>query len=337
MHGTMKAIQLRRTGGPEVLEYVDLPPPQLFPGQLRVRAHAIGVGKPDVLIRQGIYRWMPPLPAIPGNEMAGEVIEIGEGVPPGWRLGDRVLVSSRELPQRGGCYAQEICVPASAVYRLPDAVAAADAVSLPNYQLAGALLYESGARTPRSIVVHGAAGGVAVALMQLAAAGGILAIGTTSNAAKRDFARRAQALHVIDRSTQDVLAQVQEITGGRGVDMVLDHMGGPDFTGNLELLAPLGTLMSYNVLAGLPQDNLIAQMRAAGAKSPGVRCYTIHTLDSDPGTRRALMQRAIDLAAQGALRPPPPTLLDLSQAAQAHAMLDASEVLGKVVLLPDTR
>ncbi|MBP6854445.1 MAG: alcohol dehydrogenase catalytic domain-containing protein, partial [Rhodoferax sp.] len=149
---TIQAVRLQRTGGPEVLELVELPLPEPGPGEVRVRAEAIGVGKPDALIRQGTYKWMPPLPAVPGNEMAGRIDAAGPGLdlaPLGLRLGQRVLVSSRELPQRGGCYAQAICVPASSVYVLPDHLAPQDALSLPNYQLAGALLYESGVQRPR--------------------------------------------------------------------------------------------------------------------------------------------------------------------------------------------
>jgi NADPH2:quinone reductase len=332
----MKAIRLQRPGGPEVLEQVDLPLPEPRPNEVRVRALAIGVGKPDVLIRQGTYKWMPPLPATPGNELAGVVDALGAEVR-ALRLGDKVLVSARELPQRGGCYAEAVCVPAEAVYPLPEAIDAADAVSLPNYQLAGALLYEAGAIRPRSILVHGAAGGVATALLQLAAADGLLAIGTASSAAKCAFARAAGAPHVIDRSREDVAERVMALTAGRGVDMVLDHVAGAGFTANLDLLAPRGTLMSYNALGGLPQANLLGEMRRLLGRSLGVRCYSIHTLDGEPDTRRALMQRAIELMAAGRLRPPPPTRLPLAEAARAHELLDAAAVLGKLVLIPESR
>lgn len=331
----MQAIQIRRTGGPEVLEYLQLPAAVLEAGMLRVRARAIGVGKPDVLIRQGIYRWMPPLPAVPGNEMAGEVVEIGPGVQD-WRLGERVLVSARELSQRGGCYAEEVCIPAAAAYRLPAQVSWEAAVSLPNYQLAGALLHHSGGRVPGSMLVHGAAGGVAIALAQMAAVDGIRAIATASTPEKAAYARRHGGAEVIDRSADDVIERVHALTQGLGVDLVLDHVAGPGFTANLDLLAPLGTLLSYNVLAGLPEENLLGALRRHGARCLAIRCYSIHTLDGDPALRRALMQSAIDLMAAGRIQPPPPFCLPLSKAREAHEMLDASAVLGKLVLLPDS-
>jgi len=147
-----------------------------------VRAQAIGISSADILVRKGVYNWMPPLPATPGNEMAGTVDALGpspttpalRATPPraggdvsSVRVGQRVLVSSRELPFRGGCYAQAICVPADALFPLPEAIAPNDAVSLPNYQLAGALLYESGVRKPRSIAAYGASGGVGMTLLPL--------------------------------------------------------------------------------------------------------------------------------------------------------------------------
>lgn len=328
----MQAVQLRHPGGPEVLEVVDLPLPEPAAGEVRVRALAIGVGKPDALIRQGTYKWMPPLPAIPGNEMAGVVDAVGAGVT-GVAPGQRVLVSSRELPQRGGCYAQALCLPAGAVYALPASISPDDAVTLPNYQLAGALLYESGCVRPRSILLHGGAGGVATALQQLASADSIEVISVVSSPEKRDFALAAGAKQVLVRGDQDLRAAVMGLTQGRGVDMVLDHVAGPGFIANLDLLAPLGTLLSYNALGGLPED-VFAALRARLGRSLGVRCYSIHTLDGEPAKRRALMQRAIDLMAEGRLRPPPAAVFPLAQAREVHQLLDAGETLGKIVLRP---
>jgi NADPH2:quinone reductase len=326
-------VQLARTGGPEVLELVRRPLPQPAAHEVRVRAEAIGVGKPDALIRKGSYAWMPPLPAVPGNEMAGCVEALGSAVTH-LRLGQRVLVSARELPQRGGCYAEAICVPAHALYVLPDAVSSVDAVSLGNYQLAGALLYASGIQRPRSLLIHGAAGGVGTAVLQLAAADGLLAIGTVSSDDKYAYAQAAGARHLIHRGHQSVQAEVMALTAGRGVDLVLDHVAGPGFGAQLDMLAPLGTLLSYNALGGLPSENLLGELRRLLGKSLGVRCYSIHTLDQAPEQRRALMERSIELMASGALRPAPPTLLSLQEAQQAHTLLDAGQTLGKLVLLP---
>jgi NADPH2:quinone reductase len=328
----MNVIQLRKPGGPEVLERAERPLPEPAPNAVRVRALAIGVSSADMLVRNGTYKWMPPLPAIPGNELAGEIEALGREVS-GVQVGQRVLVSSRELSERGGCYAEAIAVPASALYTLPESVSPHDAVSLANYQLAGALLYESGIREPRSIVVYGAAGGVGSALVQLGVADGIETIGIVSSEAKREFASKAGAPHVIRRDSEDVRARVMAITGGRGVDAVF-AMAGATFTANLDLLAPTGTLVSFGVLGGMPGDDLFAALRARLGKSLGIRCYSIHTLDHEHEKRRALMQRAIDLMAAGRIKPPPPTLLPLAEARRAHEMMEAGDTLGKLVLVP---
>ena len=331
----MHVIEMKRPGGPEVLEFAERPLPEPAAGEVRVRAQAIGVSSADMLVRKGVYNWMPPLPAVPGNEMAGIVDALGPDVT-GVRVGERMLVSSRELAFRGGCYAQAICVPASALFHLPEAIAPNDAVSLANYQLAGALLYESGVSTPKSIVAYGASGGVGMALLQLAKCDGIEAIGIVSTDEKRAFVRRAGIEHVLIRGKDDLKREVLALTDGRGVDVVY-AMGGPSaaFVGNLDLLAPLGTLVSFAVLGGLiPDADLYGELRKRLGKSLGVRVYSIHTLDHDHAKRRALMERAIQLMAEGRLRPPPPTVLPLAEAARAHEMMEAGRSMGKFVLAP---
>ena len=331
----MKVIEMQKGGGPEVLEVREKPLPQPRVGEVRVRAEAIGISSADILVRKGVYNWMPPLPATPGNEMAGVVDAIGAAVT-GVRIGQRVLVSSRELPFRGGCYAEAICVPAEALFVLPDAIAARDAVSLANFQLAGALLYESGVRKPRSIVAYGASGGVGMALLQLAKCDGMAAIGIVSSDEKRAFVERAGIEHVLIRGKDDLREGVMALTEGRGVDVVY-AMGGPKaaFVANLDLLAPLGTVVSFAILGGLiPDADLFGEIRKRIGKSLGVRCYSVHTLDHEHDLRRALMQRAIDLMGSGRLRPPQPMLMRLDEAARAHELMEAGQTLGKVVLTP---
>ena len=331
----MKLVQMSKPGGPEVLELVEKPLPAPAAGEARVRARAVGISSADMLVRKGVYNWMPPLPATPGNEMAGVVDALGADAS-GVRIGQPVLVSSRELPFRGGCYAEAICVPADALFPLPEAIAPSDAVSLPNYQLAGALLYESGVRKPRSIVAYGASGGVGTALLQLAKCDGIEGIGIVSTEDKRAFAQRAGAEHVLIRGKEDLRERVMALTAGRGVDVVY-AMGGPaaDFVRNLDLLAPLGTLLSFGFLGGLmPDADLYGELRKRAGKSLGVRSYSIHTLDHDRILRRGLMGRAIELMAAGRLRPPPPTLLQLAEAARAHELMEAGRTMGKIVLAP---
>ncbi len=330
----MRAVIVRSPGGPEALELVDLPLPEPGPGQVRVRAAAIGVGRPDALIRQGTYKWMPPWPAIPGNEVAGTVDALGAGVHE-VSIGDRVLLSARELPQRGGGYAEYALAPSEALYRLPDNVGFEQAVNLPNFQLAQALLFGCGSAGPvRSVLVTAAAGGVATAVVQTARARGLQVIATGSSAEKRSYALRNGADAAFDPRDPDLAERVKSHTGGRGVDLALDPAGGALFIACLHALAPLGMAVSYNILGGPPAQDVFATLRSLLGRSLAVRTFSMHTFDADPLRRRALMQAAIDAMARGSVQAPPATVLPLAEARMAHERLDDPAFMGKLVLQP---
>jgi len=329
----MRAVVVRAPGGIEALELIELPQPQPGVGQVRVKAMAIGVGRPDALIRTGRYKWMPPLPAIPGNEIAGFVEALGPGVT-GVAVGDRVLLSSRELPQRGGGYAEFACAPSDALYPLPAVISFDDAVSLPNFQLAQALLFGCGGVEARSVLITGAAGGVASAMVQTARARGLRVIATARSAAKRGFALENGAHVALDSSVSDLADQVRASTHGLGVDLAVDPIGGTLFIACLNALAPLGIAISYNIVAGPPAKDVFAELRSLLDRSLAVRTFSMHTLDGDPLRRRAFMQTAIDAMASGTVRVARTTVLPLAEVRRAHQLLDATDTVGKLVLHP---
>jgi len=338
----MKAVQLTTPGGPEALQFVDLPSPVPAAGQVRVQARAIGVGRPDVMIRTGRYKWMPPLPAVVGNEMCGVVAALGEGVDTSW-LGRPVLVSARELDTRGGCYAQEMVVPAAALIALPEGIAPDAAVALPNYQLAWGLLHDATrGRLPKSVYVNGASGGVGSALIELCGLLDIEAIAGASSPEKRRFAIELGARAAIDTlpsadpaMAADALVQpVLDATQGRGVDVVLDHVCGAHVAAHLGMLAPFGLLVSYNALGGLPKADVFAALRGHAAHALGIVTYNMHAYDGERGARRALLQQPIAWLAAGRLQPRIFRRLPLAQARAAHELMDARAVLGKLVLDP---
>lgn len=330
----MRAVLVRSPGGVEALELTELARPEPGPGQARVKTVAIGVGRPDALIRTGRYKWMPPLPAIPGNEIAGVIDSLGPGAT-GVAVGDRVLLSSRELPQRGGGYAEYACAPADALYALPDGIGFDEAVSLPNFQLAHALLFGCGAAAPiRSVLLTGAAGGVASAMVQTARGRGLQVIATASAEAKRAFAIESGAHAALDPAASDLPAQVLALTGGRGVDLAVDAIGGSLFIACLHSLAPLGMAISYNIVGGPPASDVFGELRALLGRSLAVRTFSMHTFDADPSQRRALMRAAIDALADGTVRAPRATVLPLAEARRAHELLDAPDSIGKLVLHP---
>jgi NADPH2:quinone reductase len=326
----MKAIQIQKTGGPEALALVDLPAPVPGAGEVLVRAHAIGVGKPDVLFRTGVYRWMPPLPATPGAEMSGHVAALGDGVT-GFGIGDPVLV----YHLGGRCYADYASVPASAVTKLPPTVDLDDAISIPNYQVASALLNEAARGIDvKRVYVNGAAGGIGSAVIQLGRLQGLTVIAGASSAEKCAFAAAQGATHTIDYGREPIAERLLALSDGRGADLILDHIVGKNFTDNLKALATFGLIVSFNALGGMPEKDLFREMRAHLPKSPAVRCFTMHSFDHDPETRLRIGARVIELFAAGRVHPPVFRRLRLTEARLAHELLDARAVLGKLILKP---
>lgn len=331
----MKAIQVHEPGGPEKLLTVELPQPVPGRGQVRVKANTIGVGRPDVLIRKGTYKWMPPLPAIPGGELAGVVDAIGEGVIQ-WQLGDRVLVSARELPQRGGCYAEAIVVPEDAPYKLPDTVSFDDAVSLPNLQLSLALMQVAGPVVSQQphVLITGASGGVAGMLCQVAKLQGFVTVGTSRSMDKSQYARAQGFDHVVSTDQESLTERLEQITQGQGLNLVFDHLGRQSLIDGLRSLAPLGTLVSYNIVQGPPTEDTFGVLRQLLEKSLSIRCFSMHTFDKDRHTRRTLMYEAIELLARQRVHFSPPRIFKLTEVQETHALLDQGLASGKLVMHP---
>jgi NADPH2:quinone reductase len=329
----VKLIQFTKPGPPGVLQCLDVPVPEPQPGEVLIRAHAIGVGIPDTLIRAGTYSWMPPLPATPGTEMSGTIEQVGPGVT-SRRAGQRVYTTARERPHRGGHYAEYIATPAEATFLLPDSVDLDAAAALANYQVAYHIFNDAvQPRDGQTVLIYAAAGGMGNALIDLAKAKGLVVIGVVSSADKARFARELGADHVIDRKTEKVAARVREITGGHGVDIIIDPVGGPSIPGNLELLGPCGMLVVYGGLGGKVALDLQTTIRTS-KNSPAFRQFSIHTWDHLPDERRAGMRALIDMLAAGRLKPRIYAKVPLTQAARAHKMLESGEVLGKLLLTP---
>jgi NADPH2:quinone reductase len=327
----VKRIEVRKPGPPGVMQLLDVPVPEPQAGEVLVKAHAIGVGIPDCSIRAGTYAWMPPLPLTPGTEMSGTIEKVGAGVT-SRKVGQRVYTTARERPHRGGHYADYIATPAEATFILPDNVDFDAAASLANYQVAYHIINDAlQTRTGQTVLIYAAAGGMGNALIDLAKAAGLKVIGVVSSADKARFAHELGADHVIDRKSEKVAARVSEITGARGVDVIIDPVGGPSIPGNLELLGPCGTLVVYGGLGGKAPLDLQTTIRAS-KNSPALRQFSIHTWDHLPEERRAGMRALIGMLAAGKLKPRIYAKVPLTQAARAHEMLESGEVLGKLLL-----
>jgi NADPH:quinone reductase len=329
----MRLIQFREPGPPGVLQCLDVPIPEPKPGEVLIRAHAVGVGIPDTLIRAGTYSFMPPLPATPGTELSGIIEKIGPGVT-SRRPGQRVYTTARERPHRGGHYAEYVATPAEATFLLPDSVDLDAAAALANYQVAYHI-FNDAARPQKgqSVLIYAAAGGMGNALIDLAKAADLTVIGVVSSEEKARFARDLGADHTINRKREKVGERIREITRGRGVDMIIDPVAGPSIPDNITLLAPCGILVLYGALGGKAQLDLQPTLRLSG-NSPAVRQFTIHTWDDLVDERRAGMRAVIDMLAVGQLHPRIHARLPLAEATRAHEMLESGAVLGKLLLQP---
>ena len=255
-----KAIRVHAYGGPEAmqLETIRLPPPGR--GEVLVRVHAIGVNYIDTYFRAGAYK-APSLPFTPGNEAAGVVVEVGEGVS-GFAAGDRVAFVAAL-----GCYAGARIVPAERLVALPDAIGydVAAAMMLKGLTAQYLLRQTYHVEAGDTILVHAAAGGVGLILCQWAKLLGATVIGTAGSAGKGELARQAGADHVILYRDGDFVARVREITGGKGCAVVYDGVGKDTFSGSLDCLRPRGLLASFGSASGKIDNFDINVLAAKGS------------------------------------------------------------------------
>jgi len=323
----VKAIRIHRHGGPEVLAYEDVDIGQPGPGEVRVRNMAIGLNFIDVYFRTGVYK-PPALPFIPGNEGAGEVVAVGEGVGD-FAPGDRVAYAATL-----GSYAEERIVPAQFLVHLPGSIDFETGAAMmlkgltAQYLLRRTFRVEAG----HTILVHAAAGGVGLILCQWAKHLGATVIGTVGSPEKAELARQNGCDHVIDYRKEDFVARVKEITGGEGCHVVYDGVGKATFPGSLDCLRRFGYFVSFGNASG-PIDDfnilLLSQKGSLFATRP--------TLFSHLATREDVVEMSNDLfhvVESGAVKIPIHARLPLSEAAEAHRRLEGRQTTGATVLLP---
>jgi len=322
----MKAIVVSRTGGPEVLEWRDRDPGAPGPGQARIAVRAAGVNYIDVYFRTGLYP--RPLPFAAGLEGAGVVEALGPDVR-GLAVGDRVAWAS--VP---GSYAQAVVAPVQVLVRVPagvsDDVAAAAMLQgmTAHYLCRAAFPVKSG----DTALVHAAAGGVGLLLVQMLRGLGATVIATCSTADKEKLAREAGAAHVIRYSEVEFQPEVRRLTGGRGVDAVYDAVGRTTFDGSLRSLRPRGMLVLYGQSSGPVPPFELRQLNDLGSlflTRPSLAHYT--------ATREELEQRAGDVLgaiAAGRLHVRIGARFAIADAAAAHRALEGRATTGKVVLTP---
>ena len=326
----MRAIQIDRTGGPEVLHGVEVDVPEPGPGEVRVRHRAVGLNFIDTYHRSGLYPL--PLPATLGVEGAGVVEALGAGVTH-LAVGDRVAYAA----PRPGSYAEARVLPALVVVRLPDAIDDARGAAM---MLKGLtvqyLLRRTRPQQPLEqgdfLVWHAAAGGVGLIACQWAKALGYRLIATAGSDEKCQLALQHGAAHAINYHTRDVVASVRELTDGRGVRVVYDSVGKDTWERSLDCLAPLGLMVSFGSASGpVPPVNL-AQLAQKGSLY-----VTRPTLFTHMASREAVDEMSgelFDLVTSGQIRIDPPRTYPLEAAADAHRELEGRATTGASVLIP---
>jgi len=330
--GSMRAVQITKIGGPEVLELVDRPIPTPGKGEVLIKGHAIGVAHFDMLIRSGRYPWMPELPYVLGNEMSGYVVD-ANGT--SFNKGQLVYLANWDNDYRGGFYADYIVAAAKAVRPLHAGADLDSAAALSNYVVAACLLdHGTPAIKDRVMVVHGAAGGVGTALVELGQLAGAHVIGIAGSEEKCALVRSLGAT-AVGRNNAPVLEAVMAATQGHGADLVCNHMAGDSFALDLKMIAPFGVIISYGALDGMPKHDVFREMRTNVERCPAIRCFTMHVFDGMPDLRDRCTARVLQLFAEKKITPVLGPILPLREAIQAHRALEGRAVIGKILLRPD--
>ncbi|MEU7145002.1 zinc-binding dehydrogenase [Nocardia sp. NPDC046473] len=320
----MKAVMAQTFGGPETLTVVDLPDPSPAAGEVLITTEASGVGGLDTLIRSGALAAYGAAPdRIPGQEVAGTVTAVGDGVDPTW-VGQRVW----GFTGVNGGYAEHATAAADTLVSLPAGLSSVAAVTLGTSAMVAhfALRHAHFARG-ESVLVRGAAGGIGVMAVQLAARGGARAVAvTTSSAARGDRLRKLGATHVLDRAGQGA----QDAPAS--YDVIIDIVAGPDLPSFFGKLEPNGRMVVVGAMAGMPPADFGAAMITAFQKSLSFATFSADTVSLSD--RRTATAELFAAATRNELKAVVHEVLSLDQAVLAHQKMEAGEVFGRIALTP---
>ena len=328
MTETTRAVIADGAGGPEVLRGTEIPRPEPGPGQLLIEVHAAGINRPDVMQRQGNYPPPPGATDVFGLELAGAVAALGEGVE-GFAIGDRVmgLVHS-------GAYADWALLDAPIAIRVPEGMSMAEAGAVPEtFFTVWSNVFERAALQPgETLLIHGGTSGIGTTAILLAKALGSTVIVTAGSDEKCAAARALGADHAINYRTQDFVAEARALTDGRGPDVILDMVGGSYMQRNIALLAADGRIAQIAFQQGSKAElDLLPLLMKRGT----ITASTLRARPVEMKARlaRALTEHVVPLLASGAVRPPVDSTFPLADVAKAHARMDSSAHVGKIVLL----
>jgi synaptic vesicle membrane protein VAT-1 len=339
----VRAVWITSANGPDGLQVRETADPVPGPGQVRVRVHAAGLNFAEVMAAQGLYPDAPKRPCVVGYEAAGVVDALGDGAQ-GFAVGDKVVA----LTHFGG-HSDVLCVPAEQVFAMPGGKEFTEAAALPvTYLTAYHMLFRiANVRPGERVLVHMAGGGVGTAVLQLCRTVPDVEVFGTASAAKHESLRAEGCTHPIDYRTTDYAKEVRALTGGEGVDVVLDPLGGPDWRKGLKLLRPCGRLVAYgfaNLTSGQRRRPLHMVSKAAGIPlltplqlmntNRTISGVNIGRLWGQMGMLREEFTELIALWEAGRIQPRIDSTYSFAEAAAAHRRLLERRNTGKVVLTP---
>lgn len=323
----MQVIEIREPGGPEVLVPAERETPNPGPGEVLIEVKAAGVNRPDVVQRKGFYPPPPGASDIPGLEVAGIVAACGEGVS-SCEIGDKVCALVT-----GGGYASHCTAPVETVVKIPDGFSFGEAAAIPeNYYTVWSNLFDrAGLKAGETLLVHGGSSGIGSTAIQLAKAFGVTVITTAGSAEKVSFCETLGADLAINYKSQDYSEEVNRFTDGAGVNVVLDMVGGDYINKNISLMAPDARHVSIAFLAG-PQVEV--NMLPIMVKRLTLTGSTLRARDNafKGAIAEALHTHVWPLFEAGTIKPVIDSVFPLSEASNAHALMEKSSHRGKIML-----
>ena len=323
----MICVEITAPGGPEVLKAAERPDPVPGPGEVLIRVAAAGVNRPDVLQRRGAYPPPPGASDIPGLEVSGTIASVGDGVD-GWRVGDAAcaLVS-------GGGYATMCVAPAAQCLRVPASIDLAAAAAIPEtFFTVWTNVFERGRlQAGETALFHGGSSGIGTTAIQLACARGATVYVTVGSDEKARACEALGARRAINYRSQDFVEAIREITDGRGVDLILDIMGGSYLPRNLAALAVDGRLVQIGLMGG---ETASIDLRRVLARRLTITGSTLRprTVEEKGQIAAALAREVWPLIEAGVVKPIVYKTFPLAEAAAAHRLMESSEHVGKIVL-----
>jgi NADPH:quinone reductase-like Zn-dependent oxidoreductase len=325
-----RAVRFHRLGGPEVLQIdtVDVAAPG--PGEVRINVKALGLNRAESMFRSGQYLEQPSCPSRLGYEAAGTIESVGPDVT-GFKAGDAVSTIPAFPQSRYGVYGDLVLAPAAAVAKHPASLSWNEAAAIWMQYLTayGALIDIAKLTKGDTVLIPAASSSVGLASLQIARLVGATSIALTRKEDKRAALLKLGAEHVIATETQDLVAEVQKLTQGKGARVVFDPVGGPTVARLMAAMAPRGILFQYGALSTEPTPLPLLELLG---KSLTVRGYVLFELTSDPARLERGKQFVIDGLAAGALKPVIAKTFPLAEIVAAHRYLESNQQIGKIVV-----